>query len=394
MEQELPPDAADVLARGRPAPGLDPGVRNHHTAGGIAVLVWPGPTLVVVAVLFGIQLIATGIFRFVGALASDDLAARYTQLRTLMHASHGVHEVRALFPRRGLDVDRKDVKGYLDFVNEAIYDLLLVGQGTAKGNARDTIEPRDLPITQGLLETIHECDRIDEEIELRPILDSLAARPPLEYALTRGHAARLPVIFGGLSVALARTLKIIVPDLRRVHTVEWDRVFRILRPADIATGGQVPWGEQCAVYPAGRIAGAARAAAWFRPSNRGYPRLCCCAFPEQDHQRRDHTSRNGSWCGDSCRPAGGAVAHTTCRPVVADSRPGARGDASGTWFLPIPWTTAGETAVGGSDGSSSRHRSRYYQLGHRGDGSRKADRDPQRRGCPHHALGGGFHRPG
>ena len=40
---------------------------------GIAALAWPGRTLVVVAVLFGIQLIVMGIFRFVGAFASDDL---------------------------------------------------------------------------------------------------------------------------------------------------------------------------------------------------------------------------------------------------------------------------------------------------------------------------------
>ena len=40
---------------------------------GIAALAWPGRTLVVVAVLFGVQLIVMGIFRFAGALASDDL---------------------------------------------------------------------------------------------------------------------------------------------------------------------------------------------------------------------------------------------------------------------------------------------------------------------------------
>lgn len=41
---------------------------------GVAVLVWPGRTLIVIAVLFGIQLIVTGIFRFVAAFASDDLS--------------------------------------------------------------------------------------------------------------------------------------------------------------------------------------------------------------------------------------------------------------------------------------------------------------------------------
>src|SRR5439155_12938918 len=40
-------------------------------AAGIATLVWPGKTLVVVAVIFGVQLIVTGIFRFVAAFALD-----------------------------------------------------------------------------------------------------------------------------------------------------------------------------------------------------------------------------------------------------------------------------------------------------------------------------------
>lgn len=40
---------------------------------GIIVLAWPSETLLVLAVLFGIQLIISGIFRFVAALASSDL---------------------------------------------------------------------------------------------------------------------------------------------------------------------------------------------------------------------------------------------------------------------------------------------------------------------------------
>ena len=43
-------------------------------AAGLAVLVWPGETLLVIAVLFGIQLIISGIFRFVAAFAVDDLS--------------------------------------------------------------------------------------------------------------------------------------------------------------------------------------------------------------------------------------------------------------------------------------------------------------------------------
>ena len=40
---------------------------------GVIMLAWPSETLLVVAVLFGIQLIISGIFRFVAALASSDL---------------------------------------------------------------------------------------------------------------------------------------------------------------------------------------------------------------------------------------------------------------------------------------------------------------------------------
>ena len=53
----------------------------------------------------------------------------------------------------GVSVDRHDVGRYLDFVNDAIYDLLVMAQATAKANVRDVIEPWDLPITKGLQES-------------------------------------------------------------------------------------------------------------------------------------------------------------------------------------------------------------------------------------------------
>ncbi|MGN6792114.1 MAG: HdeD family acid-resistance protein [Streptosporangiaceae bacterium] len=51
---------------------------------GIAALAWPGRTIVVVAVLFGIQLIVLGIFRFVNAIAADDLTAGNRVLLALL----------------------------------------------------------------------------------------------------------------------------------------------------------------------------------------------------------------------------------------------------------------------------------------------------------------------
>ena len=118
----------------------------------------------------------------------------------------------------GLNVDKQDLKRYSDFVEQKLYDLLLVGQATAHANTRDIIEPFDLPITKGLQESIHVFKGIDAE---------LALRPPLDLAYSDETEGRLPGIAGGLSVALARTFKIIDPRVRNPRNEEWKRGHQI-----------------------------------------------------------------------------------------------------------------------------------------------------------------------
>jgi hypothetical protein len=127
----------------------------------------------------------------------------------------------------GLDIDKEDIKRYSDFVNRKIYDLLLRGQAAAKANGRDIIEPFDLPITKGLQESIYAFRKIDAEIELKSILEYVIAQPPLDLAYSLETEVRLPGIAGGLSVALARTFKIIDPDLKNPRSEHWERSFRI-----------------------------------------------------------------------------------------------------------------------------------------------------------------------
>jgi uncharacterized membrane protein HdeD (DUF308 family) len=72
MDRQPRGDAADVLA----------GVGRHWgwvlffgivtLLAGLFALFWPGRTIVVVAVLFGVQLVVAGIFRFIAALAADE----------------------------------------------------------------------------------------------------------------------------------------------------------------------------------------------------------------------------------------------------------------------------------------------------------------------------------
>ncbi|MDB6084856.1 MAG: hypothetical protein JWN43_2737 [Gammaproteobacteria bacterium] len=127
----------------------------------------------------------------------------------------------------GLDVDKADVKRYTDFVHRKAYDLLLISQAAAKSNERDVIEFWDLPITKGLQEAMHEFNKLDEQIELEPILEGLAELPPLDLEYGEEVRSKLPLVYGGLSVALARTFEIIDPHLKNPQTEHWQTAFRL-----------------------------------------------------------------------------------------------------------------------------------------------------------------------
>jgi uncharacterized membrane protein HdeD (DUF308 family) len=72
MTEGMRQDAASVLERVSEHWGWLLVLGVITALAGIGVLAWPGPTLLVVAVLFGFQLIVMGIFRFVSAFAPDE----------------------------------------------------------------------------------------------------------------------------------------------------------------------------------------------------------------------------------------------------------------------------------------------------------------------------------
>ena len=127
----------------------------------------------------------------------------------------------------GLDVDKQDLKRYSDFVLDKTYDMLLIAQATAKANGRDVIEKVDLPVTKGLQECLHDFRKLDEEIELAPILQMMAAVPPLDVTVSEEATDHLPEVVGGLSVALARTFKVLDPEVKNPQSTHWERSFRV-----------------------------------------------------------------------------------------------------------------------------------------------------------------------
>ncbi len=127
----------------------------------------------------------------------------------------------------GIDVDKEDLKRYNDFLNQKLYDMLVVSEAAAKANRRDIIEPWDLPITKGLQECMHHFRDMDEELDLAAILEELTALPPLDLSLSEESESRLPMVVGGLSVALARAFKIVEPEVKNPASEQWERMIRL-----------------------------------------------------------------------------------------------------------------------------------------------------------------------
>jgi hypothetical protein len=138
-----------------------------------------------------------------------------------------VHRFERFFrAAAGLDVDKNDLKRYNDFIEHNLRDLFLIGRAHAKTNGRDIIESHDLPITTGLQESIHRFRKLDEYIELQPLLDQLATWPA-DITPSEETRAKLPEITGGLSLALAEAFRIIDPDQKNPSTEHWTKAFRL-----------------------------------------------------------------------------------------------------------------------------------------------------------------------
>jgi hypothetical protein len=68
---------------------------------------------------------------------------------------------------------------------------------------------------------------MESEIELEPILERLATRPQLDAAIGQETEARLPLIAGGVAVALAQSFTIVDPKVENPSTAQWERAQRI-----------------------------------------------------------------------------------------------------------------------------------------------------------------------
>ena len=126
-----------------------------------------------------------------------------------------------------LDVDKSDLKRYESFVRDKIADLLTIAEARAKADDRDVIEPRDLPITKGLQESIHRFRKMDGAAEVRPMLVEISTRPELDLGVGDEVDDRLPEVPGGLSLALGQSFHLIDTNVHNPATVQWERAIQV-----------------------------------------------------------------------------------------------------------------------------------------------------------------------
>jgi hypothetical protein len=115
------------------------------------------------------------------------------------------------------------------FVDERVDDLAVAGRDAAHWNGRDVIAPQDLPITAGLQEQIRAFGKLEEAEELRQWLRRTVRRPPGDVTFGEDTEGQLVEVFGGISVALARSFRLLDEHVTNPTTEHWDRAFEMFR---------------------------------------------------------------------------------------------------------------------------------------------------------------------
>ena len=142
----------------------------------------------------------------------------------------GIPELERFFREAGgVDVDKADLDRYRAFVDEKVDDIAIAGRDSARWNNRDVIAPQDLPITKGLQERMREFAKLDTADDMRQLIGQNLRRPPDDVTFGDETEGVLTEVFGGLSLALARSFRIIDPEVVNPSSRHWDRAFELFR---------------------------------------------------------------------------------------------------------------------------------------------------------------------
>ena len=128
-----------------------------------------------------------------------------------------------------IKIDKNDVRRFREFIDEQIDDIAIAGRNSARWNGRDVVVAQDLPITKGIQERMRDFDKLEEADEIRELLRQEVRQPPGDVTFAADTEQLLPELFGGLSIALARSFTVVDPKVSNPSTEHWDRAFTLFR---------------------------------------------------------------------------------------------------------------------------------------------------------------------
>ena len=141
----------------------------------------------------------------------------------------GAYKIEQIFKKAaGLRLPKNRVKEVEEKIDAKLYDMLLVAQENTGYNGRDVIWLSDMPLTNAIKRSVSEFEKIEEELELKPILQRLAIHPPLRYEMEVALEKRLPEIAGVLIYILAKITAEFSPNDNTASEDELKRAFRVL----------------------------------------------------------------------------------------------------------------------------------------------------------------------
>ncbi len=140
----------------------------------------------------------------------------------------GFKKLEAVFKKAAsLELDKSKVDRITDIVEKKFHDMLLVAVEKAGYNSRDVIMEPDVPVTKGFEESLREFKKLEEEVEIKDVLEFLEKIPPLKYPVSTELEEKLPEYIGSLMLIIARVLKEVGAD-KKPSEKDIDRCERIL----------------------------------------------------------------------------------------------------------------------------------------------------------------------
>ena len=76
---------------------------------------------------------------------------------------------------------------------------------------------------------MREFDKLEEAQEIRDLLRQVVRQPPADVTFADETEDLLPELFGGLSIALARSFRIVDPTVSHPSPEHWNRAFTLFR---------------------------------------------------------------------------------------------------------------------------------------------------------------------